>query len=153
MFTDAVSKEKEVSLIYHSYLALKITFCFLVECINATELSSRVHTTPMVPNPIYEGGVIYEEIPDVGSKQKNPLTENVEAHVPTENQRVHGDITSSEKCAYAVSVIVSCWGLTQEACVFIADLHDIVYTVAICCCHETLFAYSTLQRKSLPLAI
>lgn len=42
-----------------SRTVLNIYYC--VECINATEIA---HQFPMEHNPIYEGGVIYEEIAD-----------------------------------------------------------------------------------------
>ena len=91
MFTGVVSKGKEVR--YRLVYVLCPDIAFLIECRNTNELSSRVHSTPMVQNPIYEGGVIYEEIPDVRAKQKNLSTENGE-DVPTGDI----DVTSSGMC-------------------------------------------------------
>lgn len=67
-------------------------FIILIECTHTTELSTQIHAKPMVHNPIYEGGVIYEEIPDVSNfrsvshKKKDLAEREEEGYVSIANQ-------------------------------------------------------------------
>lgn len=102
MFTDVSTKEGEVSfneLIFLYYVGdlctcnggiITVVYCVCAECIHTTELAGHVSRgMPMVVNPIYEEGAIYEEIRDPSTPKFH------EDPTPTEREEGYVSISSA----------------------------------------------------------
>lgn len=86
-----------------------IIFNYVTECINTSELTSHIgRVMPMVVNPIYETGAIYEEIP--GATNFKPNSE------PTAMEKEEGYVSISSSATTNIpqgkcdSVSLSTWG-------------------------------------------
>ena len=77
-----------------------------VDCVHTTELANHVSRgMPMVVNPIYETGAIYEEIPDpsIYKSQSAPTEKEKEEGYVSISSSTAANATTSGKC------FLVCW--------------------------------------------